>query len=54
MKNNIQNERIIYPIQKCHHCSQKKQSILPAIVTSNDGNKTQKCLGCGWIWKAPN
>ena len=38
----------IWPIQK-HDCPQKN----PRIITTNDGNKTQQCLSCGWVWYAP-
>jgi DNA-directed RNA polymerase subunit M/transcription elongation factor TFIIS len=39
-----------YPIQKCPGCTDNKKSY--QIITTNDGNKTQKCTTCGWKWTA--
>lgn len=38
----------IYPIQK-HDCPKKGTTI----ITTNDGNKTQRCTSCNWVWRAP-
>jgi hypothetical protein len=35
-----------YPIQKCPICIDNKKSY--QIITTNDGNKNQKCTTCGW------
>lgn len=40
-----------YPIQTCPNCTDNEKS---EIITTNDGNKTQKCTTCGWKWTANN
>ena len=45
----------IYPVQQ-HNCMINNSSgnnSKPLIMTSNDGNRHQKCLRCGWTWNAP-
>lgn len=37
----------LYPIQKCANCHGK---VTYQMITTNDGNKTQKCSTCGWTW----
>jgi len=32
----------VYPVSKDKCCDNQKR------ITSNDGNRTQKCLNCGW------
>jgi hypothetical protein len=45
-RNHIKYRPTIHPIMIKNCCSKKQ------IVTSNDGNKRQKCLNCGAEWKA--
>ncbi len=39
----------VYPIQICPSCTKNKTQY--QMATSNDGNKHQKCMNCGWEWK---
>jgi hypothetical protein len=39
----------VYPIQTCQNCLKNNKP--QKISTTNDGNKYQKCLNCGWEWK---
>ncbi len=45
------NRFILYPIQKCPNCDGKKEY---AMSTTDDGNRTQKCLSCNWTWSVDN
>jgi hypothetical protein len=38
---------IIYPIQKVYCCNNR------VIITTNDGNRYQRCQNCSWYWRAP-
>jgi hypothetical protein len=39
----------LYPIQTCQNCLKNHKP--QQMATTNDGNKYQKCLNCGWEWK---
>ena len=38
-----------YPLQKCPNCHGKREYYM---ISTNDGNKTQKCQTCNWLWSA--
>jgi hypothetical protein len=37
---------MVYPIQNIKCCDKR------SIITTNDGNRKQKCINCGWKWSA--